>query len=860
MAIKLADTLFKDILKNEYLKEIYSSLLKNYVFKLLGYPDKISDIDVSDALRFTDILSKSTDKQNGDIHKNIAQQMISILDYIYPGDERIRYVMASVLKSVSNYRGLQHVSTEYIGDDLLDSLYAQVEKQMLKIPNECNKHFFIEQKEIYDAFDSRLLSYSGPTSIGKSFIIRVFIKDHIIRGDRNNYLIIVPTRALINECSSKIINDLGPLLKEKKYRVCTIPDLLDTEPSYNYIYVLTPERAFYLLLGNEELVIDYLFIDEAHILSSNDPRNSFYYKVIDIVDKKKNAPHIVFASPNIPNPGVYLEMVDESSITENLSGSDYRTAFSPVNQIKQFWDFVEHDLYVENDIDSGFVKITDFKSDYKFMDLLKLVGRGKQNLIYCNSRQSAIEFAREYASLENENHTNPELVKLAEDLKRQIHSDYYLPELLLHGVAYHIGYLPQTISLRIEELYKAGLINTVFCTSTLMEGVNLPADNLFVTDYLCGRSPLSIVDFKNLMGRVGRIDYNLYGNVFVLRLKKTTKREKYRSLVCDSVPEQKLSIIYSLKETYKKAIVTKLLAGEVDFKKIDNQTYRDYEYMRKQGLLLLNDILKDRTNTCIRRAFNDYLSDKDIEIIKDKFKDLPIDDDMNFSSDQIWKLNGALSDGLAYPDKRIGGGFTYNDIFGFLNKLYHIFRWDIYETTTIGAHDDNQNPTRLKWYAMLLQQWMNGASIEQIIDEMIEHKKKNPEGALYRNFSKCDFEDTQEDHNTVISDVLDAIQKILLFKISNYFLRFSNEYKKYHKISRLNNDWYEYIEFGTWDSVRIGMQKAGFSRECAAYIRSKHTLYKSVEGKLKVSKAVLQDERTMNEAQTIYMNIPEFFY
>lgn len=38
-----------------------------------------------------------------------------------------------------------------------------------------------------------------------------------------------------------------------------------------------------------------------------------------------------------------------------------------------------------------------------------------------------------------------------------------------------------------EELYRNGLISYIFSTSKLVEGVNLPADNLFITHYKNGR-------------------------------------------------------------------------------------------------------------------------------------------------------------------------------------------------------------------------------------------------------------------------------------------------------------------------------------------------------------------------------------
>ena len=83
-----------------------------------------------------------------------------------------------------------------------------------------------------------------------------------------NYALIVPTKALINEVSSKIISDLGALLKEMNYRVVTSAGALALEEEHNFIYVLTPERLLYLLIRHKDKDIDYLFIDEAHKITS----------------------------------------------------------------------------------------------------------------------------------------------------------------------------------------------------------------------------------------------------------------------------------------------------------------------------------------------------------------------------------------------------------------------------------------------------------------------------------------------------------------------------------------------------------------------------------------------------------------
>ena len=102
----------------------------------------------------------------------------------------------------------------------------------------------------------------------------------------------------------------------------------------------------------------------------------------------------------------------------------------------------------------------------------------------------------------------------------------------------------------------------MFCTSTLVEGVNLPADDLFVTTYYNGRSQMGDVDFRNLVGRVGRIQYNLSGNVFLVSDEsRNNKQEVYLQKLKNEIPNQNLSVVQDLKPKHKKRILETLRTG-----------------------------------------------------------------------------------------------------------------------------------------------------------------------------------------------------------------------------------------------------------------------------------------------------------
>lgn len=142
--------------------------------------------------------------------------------------------------------------------------------------------------------------------------MRMYIKDQIQHGKKLNYALIVPTKALINEIYKQIIDeDLKDLLAEHNYKVVTAAGDIALEGKHNFILVLTPERLLYLLISKPDLQIDYLFIDEAHKLFGKNSRGPFYYKTVDMLLKRKTRPHFVFASPNIPNPEVYLKLLTD---------------------------------------------------------------------------------------------------------------------------------------------------------------------------------------------------------------------------------------------------------------------------------------------------------------------------------------------------------------------------------------------------------------------------------------------------------------------------------------------------------------------------------------------------------------------
>lgn len=107
--------------------------------------------------------------------------------------------------------------------DAMDRLYSMFNDIYLTVPADRSKRFFQARKEVYDHLSDECFSYSAPTSMGKSFVMRMFIKAQIVSGIKMNFALIVPTKALINEVRSEIIKkDLAaisifPLTRQSVY-------------------------------------------------------------------------------------------------------------------------------------------------------------------------------------------------------------------------------------------------------------------------------------------------------------------------------------------------------------------------------------------------------------------------------------------------------------------------------------------------------------------------------------------------------------------------------------------------------------------------------------------------------------------
>ena len=868
--VTVGDLVFSDIDSNEFLKQLYTNLLYNYGLHRLGLVDRQPyDVDLEAALRFADLLSKSIHPNNRDRHRVWAQEIALLCHILYPQDARTKAYVPAIFTTLGNYPGLKQLGvTSDAG--ILDAAFNAYQAEYLTVPGDKSMKFFAPQKKIYGRLTDGKFSFSAPTSLGKSFIMRTFITNQIISGVKANFAVIVPSKALINETRSKLIADLGEDLERHNYRIVSAAGDIVLEGDHNFIFVLTPERLLYLLIGKPAIEFEYVFFDESHKLSGKNSRAPFYYQTVTILQHRHRPPHFVFASPNIPNPEVLLRLVDPNS-DENETNA-VATQYSPVVQFKYLVNLHENTISSYNDHTQEFTHLASLQAQHATAQgVTRFVSESSrrsdhrgQTIVFHAARDHAVQAARAYAEgLADLN--DKDLDALAKDIERDVHEDYYLSGLIRRGVSYHIGYLPPAIRERIEGLFREAKISTLFCTSTLLEGVNLPADNLVITTNKVGKAGMTAVDFKNLIGRVGRIEFNLYGNVFIIVGNQLASEQKAKELLQANVPAQKLSVQTDsqiISKKMKQGVVADLQKGQIEFAKGD-ESYERYNMKRKFGLMLLRDITTGR-QSLVREEFSDYLDDQTVSQIRESFaqREGQQDDDINVSVDQAESLTQAVRAGLNYPRISPDGKFNYDETLAFLQRLASIFKWRVYDPETLGKTDKYSNQlTMLRWYTVLLTQWMEGHGLRSIMNRALQYRLQ--QGTLYvKGQGAIRYENTLQHRNIVISEILKVLEDVILFSLSNYFLKFSNEYKKVHGVEQFGNDWYEYIEYGTTKQETILLQRLGFTRESATYIRTNVSNAIFLHEGTPYLNPILLESSNINvrkEANEIRYNVPEAF-
>jgi hypothetical protein len=313
---------------------------------------------------------------------------------------------------------------------------------------------------------------SAPTSFGKSVIIDALVAS----AKWKNIVLIVPTIALIDEIRRRLTR-FSPTYKIVTHNA--------QEPAERNVFVLTQER--FLEMETERLEIDMFIIDEFYKLDEEnrdsgrrDLLNQALYKLYGTgAQYYLTGPNIDGLTPNLPE-----------EVSAHFMKTKYRTVAV---------DYIQE-------------TVRDGETD---LDALRRVVSGLRGptLIYCRSLARVREAVQALAGMGASDVPTKEVASLSEWAAQNFHPEWFVASALKSGVGTHNSAVPRSLARRIVDLFNAGDLNYLVCTSTLIEGVNTAARNVIIFDDVLDRRPLDHFTYANISGRAGRMFKNFVGTV-----------------------------------------------------------------------------------------------------------------------------------------------------------------------------------------------------------------------------------------------------------------------------------------------------------------------------------------------------------
>lgn len=395
------------------------------------------------------------------------------------------------------------------------------------------------------------LGISAPTSAGKSFVLTQRIGDLLARSS-GEILYVVPTLSLI----SQVTRDLRAVLKAIGNEDAIVTQTFS--PKYrgaadSVVYVLTQERAQAALAQSPDVFRDLLLfvVDEVQnverVAKEDHDRSRILYDVITTVVDERTPQAVVLSGPRIDDIGHFSQdlfgetavgITDELPPVVNVTYSFSRRRGGTT--ITQHADLCRSSQTVSLNGKTLKLKRTFGKKQWRD-DIFRFLGEilpplraDGGVLIFSPTGAQATKTAIALGTILKQPPGSSGLRgSLAEYAAETVHPRYGLTDCLPTGVGYHHGRMPHHLRMSVEHAFAVEAVDVVACTTTLMQGVNLPAKTLIARNpnlFTKGRSGegpavLSGYEFGNLRGRAGRLMEDFVGRTIVLDEDEFEKQE-----------------------------------------------------------------------------------------------------------------------------------------------------------------------------------------------------------------------------------------------------------------------------------------------------------------------------------------------
>lgn len=394
--------------------------------------------------------------------------IIHVLDIWEHVNRETKEIWTNLIERAGFYPYLKDQDSEKLG------IQAKIRKQWYKSDYIPEIYFHAKQKIIerkINAGDN--VAVSAPTSFGKSLLI----EEVVARNKFNNILIIQPTLALIDETRRKM----------RKYENYNIIVNTLQQPEEKNVFILTAERVLeYQNMPN----IDFFVVDEFYKVSNQRSDDRISVLNIAIYKMLLKKPQALFLTPSVDSLS--------SEFIKKYNVKFFKTDYSLVNTNI-------HELRIK--------KMADKKN--KLFEMLQ--NKIEPSLVYVASPQKAYNLAKDYRDylLANNYNKKSSNLPLIEWIDQNISEEWKLKQLLACGIGVHNGELPRHVVTSQLEYFENGGLDTLFVTTSLIEGVNTAAKNMYIFETKKATTPIDFFDYANIKGRAGRMNRYFTGEVYI---------------------------------------------------------------------------------------------------------------------------------------------------------------------------------------------------------------------------------------------------------------------------------------------------------------------------------------------------------
>ena len=524
------------------------------------------------------------------------------LEYEYPQMSFVLYNASRKLRSFG-YNRLNRFNNQTINhNDILLQLRDNAVEEYYK--SETGAVLDKLQKEVLDDFEehNQKLFLSAPTSFGKTFLLKEIIFRHY--EQYANIVVVLPTVALLMEVTDELESfskehDLGYSVFNSIYKDINISD--------RNIFILTPERTIRLLAIIPDLQIDFFFFDEIYkidegvSIKTEDDTSDIIDIDTEATEKESNGEHRAVAfrlslyfllnrCPACYLAGPFIAIKDLMQGFQSMlkKHNIFPKEITFVPTLKNEIDF-HGKTYNYNSVFETAEKPSDAKTKIEklvFATKELDISKNNQAIVYCIYPSYTENSAREFCDSINATKTTDQaLNSFIDHLKRNYSFDfnnnnsiYYWDFVyaLEHEIGIHNGKFPKYFQREVMQLFNAKKMDTLFCTSTIVEGVNTNAKTVVLFSTPSGKTQKGKKFLLlNINGRAGRYHRHFVGNIVYLN-NKSIKLNEAASISLDFKPYN-----------------THVLLQELDLENISDNDLSPKNRMKKAQLSLLHNWLPD---------------------------------------------------------------------------------------------------------------------------------------------------------------------------------------------------------------------------------------------------------------------------